>query len=502
VEATRRREIVVVSSMRVMAGEGGWAQRGAGTLLAGLLGLTAFLAWRSLGWPLVHDAPIMHYAAWLGNQGAVPYRDFFDMNFPGAHLLHRLVLALFGPGDWGFRSFDLLWLAATAVLIGGYCLPFGVWSATVAPLLFAAYHLAGGAWLAGQRDFLLAPFLLAGLWSVARAWGSGARLPLVAGGLAFGAAFLLKPHGLLFLPLLGWAGARRGRLALALTAWAIPPLAAGLWLGWTGGLLPFLEILGRYLLPLYSGLERVSPLEALRWHAYGVPFWSLAGFLVLLSLALALVHRRFDLHRRLLAAGVLYGGIHFVAQGKGWEYHLYPLALSALLMATTELDAAIREGGWFSRALQGGGLALLITVLGLRGVEASDAPWIAAKERRVTAVVADLRGRIPPGETVQVLDTTEGGIHALLRLRIRQPTRFLYDFHFFHDAETAYIRGLRSEFVQDLQARPPRFVVLFERGWPRGGYERLNEFPELLKWLERHYALDRQGDGYRIHARR
>ena len=47
------------------------------------------------------------------------------------------------------------------------------------------------------------------------------------------------------------------------------------------------------------------------------------------------------------------------------------------------------------------------------------------------------RGR-RPGATVQVLDTTEGGIHALLRLRAcAQPTRFIYDFHFFHDVGDA-----------------------------------------------------------------
>jgi len=485
-----------------VAREALWTCRGAGVLLAGLAGVTVFLAWRSLGWPLVHDAPIMHYAAWLGSQGAVPYRDFFDMNFPGAHLLHGLALALFGPGDSGFRGFDLLWLAASAALIRGYCLPFGVWSATVAPLLFTAYHLAGGAWQAGQRDFLFAPFLLAGLWGVAGAWDSGGRLQIVAGGLVFGAALLLKPHALLFLPLLAWAGVRRGRLALAVAAWAFPPLAAGLWLGWTGGLIPFLDILGRYLLPLYSGLERVFPLQAFGWHSYGLPFWSLVGFLVALSLAVAIARRRFDFRRRLLVVGLLYGGIHFVAQGKGWEYHLYPLALFALLLVATELDSVIGDGGGLSRALLGGGLAVLIILLGLKGVEASDAPWIAAKERRVTAVAADLRERISPGETVQVLDTTEGGIHALLRLRLRQPTRFLYDFHFFHDAETAYVRGLRSEFVRALEARPPRFVVMFERGWPRGGYERISGFSELRQWLEGNYALDSQGDGYRIYARR
>ncbi len=83
-------------------------------ILAGSAGLLAWLAWRSLGWPLIHDAPIMHYIAWLMAQGAVPYRDAFDMNLPGVYLIHRAVLLIAGPGDLPWRVFDLAWLAATA----------------------------------------------------------------------------------------------------------------------------------------------------------------------------------------------------------------------------------------------------------------------------------------------------------------------------------------------------------------------------------------------------
>lgn len=53
-----------------------------------------------------------------------------------------------------------------------------------------------------------------------------------------------------------------------------------------------------------------------------------------------------------------------------------------------------------------------------------------------------------------------------------------------------------------LAARPPRFVVVREKGWPSGGFERIGRFPELQAWLDARYRLDREGDGYRIYAKR
>jgi hypothetical protein len=102
---------------------------------------------------------------------------------------------------------------------------------------------------------------------------------------------------------------------------------------------------------------------------------------------------------------------------------------------------------------------------------------------------------------VQVFDTTGGGIHALLRLGVREPTRFLYDFHFFHDTGHPTIRALRAELVRGLDARPPALIVLFEQGWPAGGYERFDAFPGLAERLVR-YDLVQAGPGYRIHAQR
>jgi hypothetical protein len=200
-----------------------------------------------------------------------------------------------------------------------------------------------------------------------------------------------------------------------------------------------------------------------------------------------------------VTVGLGYGVVHFFGQGKGWEYHLYPLAAFAAVALFAEMPRLVEASGVAAVPL----LACVVAaaaMLGIKGVEASDAAWIAAKERRVSAVVADLDGRIAPEDFVQVLDTTEAGVHALLRLHAVQPTRFIYDFHFYHDVQTPMIRRLRDEFLTSFDAHPPKFVVLFERGWPAGGYERVDGFAGLRLRLSA-YRIDRRGDGYLVYAR-
>ncbi|HYS94355.1 MAG TPA: hypothetical protein VEL48_13050, partial [Candidatus Acidoferrales bacterium] len=155
-----------------------------------------------------------------------------------------------------------------------------------------------------------------------------------------------------------------------------------------------------------------------------------------------------------------------------------------------------------SRALALAMLVVTVGLLGVKGVEAADARWIAEKEARVSALARDLAGLVPRGASVQVMDVTEGGIHALLRLHVRQPTRFLYDFHFFHDEQDPRIQALRAEFARDLERGRPAAVVVFRDTWRRQGYERLKEFPAVDRLLGTDYRLAVEGDGYRIYAKR
>jgi hypothetical protein len=467
--------------------------------------VVAVLGWRSLGWPLVHDAPLMHYIAWRIADGAVPYRDLFDMNFPGVYLLHLGVVTLLGPGDAAWRAFDLGWLGLGALAVGAFAGGWGTMAGVGAALVFAAQHLAGGAWNAGQRDFLLCPFLVAGALAVAR-WAEGrtGTLGLAAGGVALGAGATIKPHAVAFAlalaVVLGVVGSRRGAVASRAVAGflgsvAVAPLAVVVWVSSLGGWPAWRDILVDYLVPLYSRLGRPA-----RWGHHGWEVWAPIAGVALVSVVGAGLGRRLGVRHLVGGLGVAYGVAHYLGQGKGWAYHLYPFAAFVACLAFAELRVLAGAGRWLVAVPVAGALVLGALQFAARGAEAAQAPWIRTAEQRVAALVADLRPIVADSDTVQVLDTTDGGIHALLRLGVRQPTRFIYDFHFFHDPDTPTIRRLREELMRDLAARPPRALVLFDRGWPAGGPERVRAFPALAGWLDA-WPVVARGDGYAIHAK-
>jgi hypothetical protein len=466
------------------------------------------LLWLSRGWPLVHDAPLMHYIAWRILEGAAPYRDLFDMNFPGVYAAHLLLLVTLGPGDLAFRAFDLGMIAAVGAGLACALRSSGAWGGLAAAALFALYHVAGGPWLAGQRELLLCVLLAWGAAAVvASAAAAGARRTrlLGAAGLALGAAVLVKPHAIILAPpllLWSWRGARATRdLAAAALGAELPGVAVLAWLGWSGGLGALVDITFLYLIPLYSRLGRNDLLHELVARDYGLAV--LAGLAAWAALGvIALVGGRRRPMLAVLAVGLAYGVAHFWVQGRGWEYHFYPLALFATALGGAGLGAALADR---RRALATAlVLALAVTTgaLWTKGQRNLAPAWIAAKLERVGRVTEALRPLVAEGRTVQVLDTTEGGIHALLRLRVRQPSRFVYDFHFYHDVGHPYVQGLRAQLLDALRRRPPAAVVVFVPGWPGGGYERIAGFPELERWLHDGYRVTEEGDGYRLYVER
>jgi hypothetical protein len=268
-----------------------------------------------------------------------------------------------------------------------------------------------------------------------------------------------------------------------------------------------------YVVPLYSHVGRVPLWQPFGWYRFGWALWGLLAILAVLGLSTPAPG--VEARRAVAALGVLSGALHFALQGKGWEYQLYPLAvflcalapfaLRRLSVATWERHGHPSMPLRFPRLRHAAALVLFAAtamVLGAKGVDAIEEPWIADKARRVAALTRDLAPRVPPGATVQVMDVTEGGIHALWNLRLRQPTRFIYDFHFFHDTGDARIVALREEFVAGLTGQRPAAIVVLRDTWNRLGYERLADWPEVVRLLARSYTLAVEGDGYRIYVER
>jgi len=472
--------------------------------VVGLGGTVVYLGWRSLAWPLIHDAPIMHYIAWRIGEGAVPYRDLFDMNFPGVYLLHLLVVKTLGSGDAAWRAFDLGWLGLASLAVAALAAPWGRLAAAGGAAFFAAYHLGGGAWQAGQRDFLLCPFLLAGALGVAR-WGErGQAGALLSAGLVLGAGVMIKPHAALFvlalIALVLLAGkkprSRWGAAALFAAGLAAVPIALLSWLAAVGALGAWWDIVAGYLVPLYSRLGRTESWTVYRW-----ALWPAIATALALSVGHALATRRFTFRHAVVLTGLGYGVLHYAGQGKGWEYHLYPLAAFAAVLLFSEVAAVLRARPLLLGVPLLASLAVLVVVLGRTGVVTAEAGWIGDKGRVVDTLTRDLAA-LRPGDLVQVLDTTDGGVHALLRLGLREPTRFLYDFHFFHDVDQPVIQALRAELVSGLEVRAPRYVVLFRRGWPRGREERVEGFPELARLLAGRYVIAATRSDYVLYAKR
>ena len=470
--------------------------------------LVMVLLVRSLPWPLIQDAPVMHYIAWRIGEGDVPYRDLYDINQPGVYVLHLALLRTLGAGDGAWRAFDLAWLAATAAAVALFAARWGAVSAAGAGLGFAAYHLAGGAWQAGQRDFLLCVFLVAGALGVAR-WLEmrGGGWSLAGAGLALGAAIGVKPYAVLFAGALGvlvlvaavrrcGAGGTLRAIGVYVAAAAAVPAALALWLVLAGALRAWADIVFGYALPVYGHLGRAAPWFGHRWLG-----WIPLGVAAVAALVAAAASRRLDARHIVAAVGIVYGVVHYVGQAKGSEYHLYPLAAFVCVLAFAALAPMLSaRRAWFGvgTALM---LAVALVLLTAKGLEASDAPWIWDKERRVRVLVDDLRRGLAPGDTVQVLDVADGGLHALLRLHVPQPTRFLYDVFFFHEAERPVVRAMRAEFIAALEARPPRFIVLM-RGWPSGDYDRIRYFPALADLLARRYDVVVTREGHRLYVKR
>jgi len=470
-----------------------WLAVGVATLLA-----------QSVHWPLVHDAPIMHYIAWRIAEGATPYRDLLDMNMPGVYLIHLAVLKVFGPSDLGWRAFDLIWLALTNVLLWRLCYPVAQQWSWIALVLYSGFHLSNGPPGMGQRDYLEFAFLLGGLVLTVEALGHKLdRRRLACAGFLLGCAMCVKPFaGLLWVSLAVWsflkgrehAGGRWTSPSVVLGAGLLAPIALALWLASVGALASFLEaVVG--VMPVYSRMHDRPFLN------YVWDYWPLLA-LCLLTIPAAMAASKRHPRRIALSMGVIYGLLHYGLQNKGWLYQLYPL----IGFASALLACAVGEA--FTSKPRGPILGVSVLSIGfivaigqwdsrLRPAMSLTADRIGT----VSALQQDVEPRLSEGSTIQVFDTTGGCLHALLRMRAAQATRYIGDYLLFDQVDQPYVQRLHLQLMAELRKNPPTYFVVYRWGWPSGQYERLRRFPKLEQFIAQSYHVEKVRSQYVLYAR-
>jgi len=494
-----------------------------------LLSIVLVLWIDSWSWQPVHDQVLMSYVALLHDTfGKVPYRDVFEMNPPGTHLLNRLLFGLIGRSAPALRLLDLAWLLATSVFTVATLRPFGWRVGVSAACLFSIDYLGLGPLHAFQREYLCVLPIAASLWLALRASGSAAMRSLGIG-LLYGGVATLKPFLALGIVPVGafvlaeiWRqparphGSRARQMQKSLLCAALgglAPIAACLGVLYQqGALAPFLEMVRGYW-PLYAELQGDGSLRGSVFDGSlldGVRSVINTSTLLFMAPVGVLAMRPCFSESRARREILTFVGLALVfvlyigMAGKFWEYHGLPLFYACALIGgfvEYRRDDETPRTAWVA-------LRCLVVAC-LVWLSLAEAPhqqaariWHARVTGQAQGVAEFLRSHAQGGERVQPLDVANGAVHAMWLVEADLATSFLYDFHFYHHADSPFIRGLQSRLLRELDQNEPRFVIAATQPAFRARGPGSTTFPELAQLISRHYVRVYKNGGLEVLERR
>ena len=465
-----------------------------------------YVAW-TWRWPLLGDCTLFHYIAFLMDHGFAPYRDLPDMNLPGSFLVEWLVIHTYGGGSLAWRLFDFTVLAAMAAGLIALARPYDCFAGVFSAVIMVLVHGRDGIYDTGQRDLTIAALMVAGYVFLFRArrkneaWAAGVF------GFCMAAAGTIKPTTLLLmvilLAFLVVAIRREGRPAGRFLAWGIAGMILPLAIVWifllrehaVGAFVASLTTLE----PYFASLGH-RPLSYLLVHSIS-PVMPLVAIWIALLIGSSLVNRSWregrgvgsieQWERAALVIGVLIALLGFIAQGKGFPYQRYSFLVLLLLLIALDLTAALRESGfrlWLAVLGLGFGCLFLVPQ-SLMKVKRYD--W---RNQQYTSMMdADLErlGGSRLSGHVQCMDTTTGCSHAFYNLKLVSETGMLSDFLVFGPPQNPEVRGVRAEFLPQMEARPPWVMVVTGGLFPKGptDFRKLKLWPAFDDFLSEHYRL-------------
>jgi hypothetical protein len=442
------------------------------------------------------DQAQFDYMAWMSAQGLPYYAQSFDMNWPGAMVLHELGIRLFGVHAWTWRLTDFLLMEGLALLIALFIRRAGF---RLAPALFLALfpvlYVTGGFWLVGQRDIIATGFLLAACAMVLPGGRAEGAKIAVAGAL-IACAVLIRPTFLSFLigvmalealPLRSPAPRSISRLVRGVTlalGFAVPVLAIVAAGAALGNLDDWYAQSIQFSLSVYSG-DPPQSMTGTAWQLF-VSSWHWLTVLGTLGLLLWIARDGVSHASALVVGAGLTILVSYIVQNKGFVYHLggFLTILTLLLAIAGDRLMALRNGatGRLSRLGLTAALALAMVVVfggtakklsGMSGAMADLAtgrfeliniPGRLTEDERRAMIALIQDGGGPQDRMVQY-----GILYEIPYRAQRLPSFRFINANAFDLMSESYVHyaAWTVEVAEDLRDHPPAFVLL-ERKFVQG----------------------------------
>jgi hypothetical protein len=481
-----------------------WAVVAAAVIFAGIVRV------RLLQIPLERDEGEYAYAGQLLLHGIPPYREAFNMKFPGVYAAYALIMAACGQSIAGIHIGLLICNAATIVLV--FLLGRRLVGATAGAGAAAAYallSLSPGVYgtQAHATHFVVLAVLGASLLLL-KAMDSGRSLGLFTSGLLFGIGILMKQHGAFFaifgagyLVWEGWHAQGKARslalrkpailfggifasLALAAIALAIAGVFGKFWF-WT------FTYARQYVTE--TGIPAgIDTFNAVFPRVVGPNFliWILAGVG-----ALAIWWKKEDRAAAVFVTALLVVSFVAVCPGLYFREHYFVLMLPAVaLLAGAGLGLLQR---WLSNPMAIGlyAVVLLFPVFQqsdfffrLSPLEASRRMYSVNPFPEAIAVAEYIRAHTPENARVVVFGS-EPEIYFYAGRRA--DTGYIYTYSMMEPQP--YALTMQNEMIHDIETRRPAYVVVVNVVW--SWVVRPDSSRHILQWWDAYHAKNYQKVG-------
>jgi len=475
-------------------------------LLALALAAVLVVRIRLLPVPLERDEGEFAYLGQLMLRGLAPFGHAYSMKIPGAGVMYALFMLLFGQSATAIHLGLLLvnlacvllvWLLARRLLQ-----PEGALAAAACFALMSLSQSVFGVFAHATHFVVL--FALAGTVQLGPPGARRGRLRVLAAGLFFGTAFVMKQHALFFfLFAAAWLSReayrgegtrlKRGVTELSLLAAGMlaPYLAMAAWMAASGSFGHFWFWTVTYARDYATGTPLLQGLATLFWQTFTVmlrqfPLWLIAAAGALFAVP------RMDAGERFFLLGFLFASFLAICPGLYFREHYYVMLLpAAALCAGAALDRAAALP--FCRGKAGRALpaALLIVsalyvlyaersfFFSLSPLEASRATYGSNPFPEAVEIARYIREHSSPGDRIAVVGSEPEIYFYANRL---SATGYLYMYGLTESHDNA--QKMQRELVGEIEGASPAYLVLVNVGtsWLARG----SSADALFDWCERY----------------